>query len=396
MQLPKTLPRPATSVRWLTAAAFFGLLVFGFTGNLQGPTLPAILDDLAISYSIGGTIVLGASVGFSIASFSAGLLAEARGVKSVLIAAAVALLIGVGGFSFANSAGLLTLFMLFQGFGMGALDLGGTALIVKLHTANKGRYLNLLAMTHGLGATIAPLYAGWLLANEQSWRIVFRWDLLLAGLLLVAFLLLRFPPHTRVEGEGQTLRQLGTTALSPTLLLFCFAMTCYVAVEVSTAAWLVEYLQQIHELSVSQSTLALSLFFGLIMIGRLAGSVVVDRIGYLRAVVIAAACGTLCIGIGLLVPQAFWMLSVSGLFLSIIFPTLTAAVSNIFTKGVNAVLGFLFTVAGLGAILGPWVIGLVSDQLGIRFGFGLILLFASMLLLTVLKLQRTKSAQAPA
>ena len=115
MQSTKTPFRPTLNIWWLTAAAFFGFLVFGFTDNLKGPTLPEILDNLVINYSTGGTILLGSYVGFVVASFSAGLLAEARGVKSVLLVAAASLLIGVGGFSFASSAVLLTLFMLFQG-----------------------------------------------------------------------------------------------------------------------------------------------------------------------------------------------------------------------------------------------------------------------------------------
>ncbi len=389
MQSTESLPRPTLNIWWLTAAAFFGFFVFGFTDNLKGPTLPALLDDLAINYSTGSTILLGSYIGFVIASFLAGFLAEARGIKSVLFVAVAALLIGVGGFSFGKTAVLLTFFMLFQGFGMGALELGCNSLIVQLHPADKGRYLNLMAVTHGLGATLAPLYAGWLLANELSWHIVFRWDIVLIGLLIALFVLMRFPPQRPHAEQGLTMRQLGSTAFSPTLLLFYFGMTCYVAVEISIGAWLVEYLQQIHGFGVSQSTLALSIFFGLVIVGRLVGSVVVDRIGYLRAVVIAMACGTLCIGVGLFVPSAFWLLPASGLFLSIIFPTLTAAVSNSYTTNVSAILGLLFTFAGLGGILGPWVVGLIANRAGIQPGFSLILLFGVLTLLIVIKLERT-------
>ena len=130
---------------------------------------------------------------------------------------------------------------------------GAIRWIVRLHSAEKGRYLNLMAVAHGVGATIAPLYAGWLLANEQSWRIVFRWDLLLIGLLFVLVLLLRFPSRPINSENGVTMRELGSTAFEPTLLLFYVAIISYVAVEISIGAWMVEYLQRIHNLSVSQS-----------------------------------------------------------------------------------------------------------------------------------------------
>lgn len=380
--------RTTSSLWWLTAATFFGFFVFGFTDNLKGPSLPELLDDLAINYSTGGTILLGSYIGFMVASFFTGLLAEARGVKNVLGLAAVMLLIGVGGFSFAGSAVVLTLFMFFQGFGMGALELGCNALIIQLHPTNKGRYLNLLTVMHGLGATLAPLYAGRLLANGTSWRLVFRWDVALVILLTLFVALLRFPGRSAPESKSLKLRELRGIAFSRTQLLFYGTMIGYVAVEVGIGAWLVEYLQQVHQFGVRESSWALSIFFGLIIVGRLAGSLLVDRIGYLRAVVLAMGCASLSIGIGLFLPQAFWMLPLSGLFLSLIFPTVTAALSNIFTNNLNAILGLLFTFSGIGAIFGPWMVGLVADRAGIQSGFSLILIFAVLTWLCVLRLAR--------
>ncbi|MCX6069040.1 MAG: hypothetical protein NT121_25385 [Chloroflexi bacterium] len=35
----------------LTAGAFFAFFVFGFSDNLKGPVLPALLQDLQINYA---------------------------------------------------------------------------------------------------------------------------------------------------------------------------------------------------------------------------------------------------------------------------------------------------------------------------------------------------------
>lgn len=186
--------------------------------------------------------------------------------------------------------------------------------------------------------------------------------------------------------------ELRSMALSPTLLLSCIALTCYVAVEISVAAWLVEYLQSVHNLDVGLSTLALSIFFGLIMLGRIIGSILVDRVGHLQSVLIGMIAATFCLGFGLFLPQAFWLLPISGLFLSITFPTLTAAVSTLFTKNASAILGILFAFAGIGGILGPWAVGFVADRTGIQWGFSLILIFAVLTLLSVFNLKRSATA----
>jgi MFS transporter, FHS family, glucose/mannose:H+ symporter len=364
------------SIWLLTAGAFFAFFIFGFTDNLKGPTLPALLDDLQLSYTLGGTILLGIYLGFMAATLSTGFLADALGQKAVLVLAGVCLAIGVIGFAAFSAPLLLIASMVVLGFGLGCIELGANSLIVFLHPADKGRYLNLLAVMHGLGSMLAPLYAGFLLAANSSWRIVYCWDLVLILLLIVFFVLVPFPSRPAGSSEKIDFKHIGKTAVSPTMLTFYFADAFYVAVEIGIASWMVEFLQKVHGQSVSQSTLALSIFFGLIMVGRFVGSFFVERLGYLRSVLIAALAASACIGLSLFGPaQFFWLLPASGFFLSIIFPTITASVSSSYHVNLNSLLGLLFTFAGFGGLFGPWLVGVASDLGGIKFGFSLNLVF---------------------
>ena len=81
----------------MTIGAFFAFFVFGFSDNLKGPVLPALLQDLRFNYSLGGTILLGAYIGFMAASLTTGFLAEIAGQKAVLVLAGVCLAVGVAG-----------------------------------------------------------------------------------------------------------------------------------------------------------------------------------------------------------------------------------------------------------------------------------------------------------
>lgn len=379
----------------LTAGAFFAFFVFGFSDNLKGPVLPALLQDLKINYAVGGTILLGVYIGFIGATLSTGFLADVIGKKAVLILAGICLAIGVTGISSFRIPILLTVFMAVLGFGLGSLELGCNALIVNLHPTDKGRYLNLMAVMHGMGSMVAPLYAGWLLANNISWRAVYRWDLILIGLLSAYFALVRFPKAESVKSEKIDFKHLGKTAFTPEMLLFYAAITMYVSLELGMASWIVEYLQKVRGQSVTQSTQALSLYFGLMMLGRFVGSFFVERLGYLKSIVVMALGATTCVALGLFGPaQLSILLPISGFFLSIIFPTITAATSDTHKTNVNTILGLLFTFAGLGGILGPWLVGIVSNLGGIQVGFGTNIAFGLLTATAAFTLMRLRRKSA--
>jgi len=59
----------------LTAGCFLAFFVFGFTDNLKGPTLPAMLAELNFDYGTGGNIFFGEYLGFLIATLITGILA---------------------------------------------------------------------------------------------------------------------------------------------------------------------------------------------------------------------------------------------------------------------------------------------------------------------------------
>lgn len=78
-------------------------------------------------------------------------------------------------------------------------------------------------------------------------------------------------------------------------------IAAYVAMELSIGAWMMEYLQQQYQYSVDSSSRYLSAFFVLLMLGRLVGAWLVERLDYLWAVGLAMLFSGLCIAGGLLV-----------------------------------------------------------------------------------------------
>ncbi len=160
------------------------------------------------------------------------------------------------------------------------------------------------------------------------------------------------------------------------MILFFIGIIFYVAAEIGIGAWLVEFLQKVKLQSVTQSTLYLALFFGSMTAGRFIGSFFLSRVGYIKSMLYAGVAALIFVGIGVFSSaELAVLLPLSGFFFSIIFPTLTAAVSDMHQENQGTILGLLFTFAGLGGMVGPWLVGVVSDLAGLQLGFGIILVF---------------------
>lgn len=376
---------PNTTLYLITFVCFLAFFLFGFTDNLKGPTLPAMLAELNIDYATGGNIFFGQYLGFLIATMITGIIADRFGLKSVLVIAGICLLIGVSGYSTFQTAFLLSASLFVIGLGLGAFELGPNAIIVEIHPQRKGLFLNLMSVLHGLGSLIAPLFASWLFTLNVSWQAIYRWDLLLIALFIFIVFLLRFP---KSHGKSQIdFRHIPNFAFKGNLPIFYVAIALYVAAEIGIASWLVAYLQDIRNISITSSNQALSLFFATLMIGRLIGSFFVHQLGYIRSILFAGIGSFIVLTIGILTNLNIF-LSITGFFFSIIFPTITAVVSDEVHENVNTILGVLFTAAGVGATIGPWVMGLASTAFGLQIGFGFSSIFVALFIISLLLLLR--------
>lgn len=362
------------SLGWVTAIAFLCLFLLGLVDNLKGATLPPMLAELKFSDAQGGTILMWAYLGFLAASLLVGMLSDLAGNRVVVLASGLCLLLGVVGYSTARQLGWLAASMAAMGIGLGGVDMAGNLLIVSYYVQNKGRYLNLMAFFHGLSSTIAPYYAGLLLVLGISWRQVYQYPLAAVVLLLAMGVLVPFPQPQVQKQSGINFRSIGRVILQPGIGWYFAVMVLYVASEIGVASWLVTYLQRVHALGVTESAVFLSLYFAGLMVGRILGTLFVERVGYLKSILMAATAGALCVAGGLFGPgKSYWLLPLTGLFFSIIFPTLTASASNRMTENPGTMLGMLFAFCGVGGALGPWLVGAISSLAGIQAGFTVML-----------------------
>ena len=272
----------------LTLGGFLSYLLFGIFDSMRGTTLSPLLSDLHFNYASGGTIVMGQYAGYFAATLLAGILADRTGPKFTLVLAAASLLFGVVGYSASSGMFPLIAFIFFIGIGLGSLELGGCNIITALYQEKKGRYLNILAAIAGCGAFITPVIAGLLLDQGTSWRVIYRIGLIIAVPVAFYFVLLKNPPVSRSAGGMSEKKELSQESSKGSARLGVWIMNfsnfAYMAAEIGTASWLVDFYQNVKHFSVLESSTGLSLFYIGITAGRFAGSLFVDRLGHFRSV----------------------------------------------------------------------------------------------------------------
>ena len=234
------------------------------------------------------------------------------------------------------------------------------------------------------------MIAGLFLDQGVSWRLIYRSGLLIAVPAAVYFVLLRWPASFRHAGnaketsapspgsfrEGATSARHPRRARSLAVLSMNLSNFAYIAAEIGTATWLVDFYCHVKHFSILEASTGLSLFYIGITLGRLCGSLFVDRAGHVRSILAASLLAAICILGGIAGPESLALLtSASGFCYSIIFPTSTAVISEISSGHTGRTLGIFLAFGGLGGMFGPWIVGIVNDLAGLETGLAFNCLF---------------------
>jgi fucose permease len=355
--------------------AFLSMILMGAIVSMVGALLPAIVADLALSDSQAGMLVASPAIGYVVTAMLAGALGDALGFRRVWIVGVALGFVALLGVAYSPAFAWMLPAMVALGLVMGAFDGAINPLIAGLYGERSGGILNNVHLFFGMGATVTPFLVSLGLRYGLGWRAHFL--LLSVYVLLVGLVILRTrfpaPPERSLEGEPLSLGQILRRRL---VFLAVLVMFLYVGAESSVFAWSALFLQRMRGVPVSAASLSVSLFGGSIMVGRLICGQIAERVGYKRLIVAGSLAGALGIAILLWGPGTLspWLgVGVTGLAYSGIFATIMAEVTARSPGYQGTVAGLLCTGSGLGQILFPWAVGMLSEASGLPAGMGLVL-----------------------
>jgi len=239
-----------------------------------------------------------------------------------------------------------------------------------------------------VGAIIGPIIVTQLLKAQLPWQWLYVIAGTLAALLLLTALLVKYPKTVKTVDEPIDFKRTMRMMKNPYALGFSSCIFLYVAAECAVYVWLPKYLEGYSGSFTFQATYAVSIFFVLRAVGRFFGAWVLKRFKWNTVMAVFGLAIFACFAAGTLggLSWALWLFPLSGLFMSMIYPTLNSKGISCFPKTEHgAVSGVILFFTCVSAALGPLAIGAIADAFkDLRYGFGLATIFAGLLFVGLL------------
>ncbi len=375
-------------LRWLTYMMF---LMFAMTTDAVGVIIPELMKQFNLSMTQAGLIHYGPMAAIALAGILFGFLADALGRKAV-----IALGLGIYGlvcFSFllGNTFYYFLTLMMLAGLAIGIFKTAALAMIgdisrtTKEHTST----VNGVEAFFAIGAILGPLIVTYFLSQGVNWK----WLYLVAGalcLVLIGFSLrVSYPVTQSHTKEPVNLARTFRLLKDPYAQGFSLAAFLYVATESAIYVWMPTYLLGYDGPWLILAAYALTLFFVLRAVGRFLGMWLMANFNWSFVLAMCSGVIALCF-VGAIVggkSVAVYLLPLTGLFMSVIYPTLNSKGISCFEKSKHgAVAGIILFFTALGAAVGPLVMGVVSDHFGgdAIYGFVVATVFSVLLFLGLL------------
>ena len=368
-------------IRWLVCLMFF---TFAMTTDAVGSVIPEIVREFGLSLTAAAAFQYAPMAGIAGGALLLGFLADRFGRKATIIGGLA--LYGATSLLFAGSNAFLIFVILLglAGLGISIFKIGALALIgdISASTSSHTRFMNTVEGFFAVGAIVGPAIVATLLAAGMSWKWLYVIAAVICILLVAIAGRVRYP-QTKGSTERADLREMVAVMKDPLALGFCALVMLYVAAEVAIYVWMPTYLLDYQGSVGWLPGYALTLFFVLRAAGRFIGSWMLARVSWTAALALFSLAIFLCFAGSLVlgVEGGAWLLPVSGLFMSIVYPTLNSKGISCFPKAQHgAAAGVILFFTALAAAIGPLLMGAVSDAYATtQAGFALATAFASLL-----------------
>ena len=382
--------------RVLLFILLFGtMLIFGIIENIKGVSYPLIRGEFGASWEQMGLMVSMLSIAYTGFSILTGIFLGRFGVKPSyllgfsIISAGLFVVFFVPGFFLASIA------LIFAVSGFGIFEISINALASKLFIKRAALLMNLLHSFYGFGAVIGPLAAGFIAGGAGlSWRHAYFFSLPLVLALFIPVIFVTFPkdkPAGGLAAEGSAGRiSFFYTLRSPLVWLMSITLGIMVVVEINSANWGTMYFQDLYGLDPNTDGAAfLSRFYILFTISRLICGLIIERIGYIRALLGAAIIAAGIFAVGFLLGEiGIYVLPALGFFVAIFWPTLMAAAFVLFGKNAPIYSSAVIAISGLVYAGIQFLIGHTNRIFGPAWGYRSSLIYAVILVILLLLLQK--------
>lgn len=368
--------------RLSTLLSFFSL---GLSTAAWAPLIPFAQQRLHLNHADFGTLLLCIGAGSMLAMPATGLLIQKVGCRAIISVAVLLLLMVLPCFALTSSILIMAIALFLFGTAAGSL---GVAINLQAVMVEKYSAKSMMSQFHGmcsLGGLAGVMTVTALLAAGVSPLM----SALAICSLLVILSVIAVPNSLSViekEQKAEITEVESKTRKLPNPLIILMGLVCFIAFlsEGSAMDWSGIYLISEYGVKPTVAGLAYTCFAIAMTLGRFAGQYLIKALGEKNIIIYGALCAAL--GLLIVVAAPHWTVvllgyALLGLGCSNIVPVMFSRVGrqNVMSKA--AALSCVSTMAYTGSLLGPALVGITSEMMGLTMVFTLIAALLSMIAL---------------
>lgn len=353
---------------------FYAYFILALFECARGNFIPFFINEFSINNTSVSIIVSISQFGCVIGNYLAGSISQRYNQKLTLVIGTLICSIVALSSSLISNAVMLCLFYLIFNVGRSFLCVSVDSTIPTISFGYEIIFINLAHFMYGIGSFTGQRALSALLSKIVWQNIYFYVGILFVTCTLFAlFIFLPKANYVNDKSLGLNKKSVIKNPIS-CLLIICLSFSCLGEGMMTT--WFVNYISSCYSLSAQNSASFSSLFFITFAIGRLFGGIVLKRVGNLKGLKISMFCASTLLLVGLLLQKkGLYLISLTGLFMSINYPSLMVVISEIFKEYTSYAIGIMNTFNAIIYIIFTVLIGILNDSIGLYATFYLSVIF---------------------
>lgn len=360
---PVTTKKYDPVTRAVLAAVFSCAIIQGSFGGL----LPFMSDSLNMSHTVESMHVMAMSLGGMVFSLAAEPIRRSIGrLNSLGLALGLAVIGGII-LALAVNAVMTITGMLFLGTAMGGVLIVGQNLLAAIHQGRSPRMIGEFNVAFSLAALVCVLLLPYLAGSVLGWRAY-------PGLQILALVLFSLPLYLRarkniglviepVHHGGEV--KVGNRHLNWRPIA---TMGIAIALEWSLIFWTALFLIDVAGITAAQGAVATAVMLAAILAGRVAGAVLLEKIGAWRVLIFSVLLAVLTLVLMLgatTVASAYVAAAIAGVTASNIYPACIGLVLGGNPQTKDLALARASLISTIATVVWPLSLGVIADQIGL-------------------------------
>lgn len=352
---------------FLIFTLFYLYITIALFESTKGNFIPFFMDEFKINNSTISLILSINTVGAIIGSFLAGHLCETKGHKFVYIVGSIISTIAVIIAPFTQNAFSLGLFNFVFGLGRSFIAIGVDSMVPVLSVGFESILMNITHFMYGMGSFAGQSAIGILLAKGITWRNIYIYLFIFFIVAIIMSLIIK-TPNLLVKNEKTYKKK--DFYKNQYVYMFIIALTFGLISESVVYTWFITYMRGNFGLDPAGAAKYASVYFLLFAVGRLFGGFVLKRTGNIKGLTLSLSLGAATIIMGLINKnEGLTLIAISGLFMSITFPTMMVIISSVFKQNSSYAIGFIVTISNILNVLLFNIVGVLNDVIGTYLTF---------------------------